>query len=122
MWIWENYISENRKEKWLEIGEKLRHINDHVLEDIEDFIIIEGFKPKTEKDKKAIEDLVNAMKQEKYLARKKAKEDTDRDQDIEKMRKFMDKLRPPFVWNFFYDGEEEIPHELRPYCDPRTCY
>jgi hypothetical protein len=42
--------------------------------------------------------------------------------DVDKMRQFMDKLRPPLVWNFFYDGEEEIPHELRPYCDPRQCY
>lgn len=70
-WIWENYISEDRKEKWMEISEQLRHINPHVLEDIEDFIIIQGFKPRTDKDRKELETILNAMKVEKHNARKK---------------------------------------------------
>jgi hypothetical protein len=69
-----------------------------------------------------VEGKLNALKVEKLNLRRKLKEDTDKDVDIDKMRQFMDKLRPPFVWNFFYDGEEEIPRELRPYCDPRKCY
>jgi hypothetical protein len=49
----------------MEIAEKLRHINPHVLEDIEDFIIIQGYKPRTEKDRKEIEGILNNMKIEK---------------------------------------------------------
>jgi hypothetical protein len=47
-------MSEKRKEQWLAAAERLRHINDHVLEDIEDWILIQGFKPKNEKDIKDI--------------------------------------------------------------------
>jgi molybdopterin-guanine dinucleotide biosynthesis protein len=53
-WIWDGYISENRKDNWMDIAEKMRHINKHVVEDIQDFIIVEGFKPKTPQDKKEI--------------------------------------------------------------------
>lgn len=54
MWIWDGYMSEKRKEQWLNAAERLRHINPHVLEDIEDWILIQGFKPKNEKDIKDI--------------------------------------------------------------------
>lgn len=33
-------------ERWISAAEKLRNINDHVLQDIEDFILLEGFKGK----------------------------------------------------------------------------
>jgi hypothetical protein len=42
-WIWEGYFNEKNKEKWLECAEALKHVNDHVLQDIEDFIILKGF-------------------------------------------------------------------------------
>jgi hypothetical protein len=31
-------------QKWLDTAEALKHINDHVLQDIEDSILLEGFK------------------------------------------------------------------------------
>ena len=43
-WIWDGYYNEKNKEKWLECAEQLKHINDHVIQDIEDFILLEAFK------------------------------------------------------------------------------
>lgn len=43
-WVWEGYFSEKNKEKWLQAAEDLKHINDHVIQDIEDFILLEAFK------------------------------------------------------------------------------
>ena len=43
-WVWEGYFNEKNKEQWLDTAEALKHINDHVLQDIEDAILLEGFK------------------------------------------------------------------------------
>lgn len=43
-WVWESYFNEKNKEQWLETVEMLKNINDHVLQDIEDAILLEGFK------------------------------------------------------------------------------
>jgi hypothetical protein len=40
MWIWEGYFSEERREAWMTAAEKLRRINPHVLQDIEDYILL----------------------------------------------------------------------------------
>lgn len=45
-WVWEGYFNEKNKDIWLETVEMLKNINDHVLQDIEDAIILEGFKEK----------------------------------------------------------------------------
>ena len=56
-WIWDGYFSEKNTQKWLDTAEDLKHINDHVLQDIEDAIILEGFKGvKKDKLKSVIED------------------------------------------------------------------
>lgn len=39
-WMWEGYFNEKNKDLWLETAEMLKHINDHVLQDIEDFLIL----------------------------------------------------------------------------------
>jgi hypothetical protein len=43
-WVWEGYFNEKNKEKWLTAADDLMHINDHVIQDIEDSILLEGFK------------------------------------------------------------------------------
>lgn len=43
-WMWEGYFNEKNKDLWLETAEMLKHINDHVLQDIEDFLILQIFK------------------------------------------------------------------------------
>ena len=57
MWIWTGFFNEKNNQKWLDTAEGLKHINDHVLQDIEDAIILEGFKSvKKDKLKQLIED------------------------------------------------------------------
>lgn len=47
MMIWEGYFHPSKSEQWIQASEKLRHINAHVIQDIEDFIMLEAFKGKT---------------------------------------------------------------------------
>lgn len=42
--MWEGYYHQKNTAQWLETAENLKHINDHVLEDIEDAILLEAFK------------------------------------------------------------------------------
>lgn len=97
-WIWQNYISENRKNDWLNVAEDLRHINDHVIQDVQDFILISAF-PKQKQEKraeiaKAVESLL--MDSEEV----KNKEDPKEVEEIKEKREFELALRPPFIWNF----------------------
>lgn len=50
-WVWEGYFSEKLKDKWLETAESLKHINEHVLQDIEDYILLKGFGKQMKQDK-----------------------------------------------------------------------
>jgi len=43
MWIWEGYCDPKNRDHWLTAAEKLNHINTHVLEDIEDYILMKGY-------------------------------------------------------------------------------
>lgn len=97
-WIWQGYISENRKENWLETAETLRHINDHVIQDMQDYIMIEAFGPKA--SRKVIAEKVETL----LVDTEKAKvntEDKDIGKEALKKRQFEMSLRPPYVWNFF---------------------
>jgi hypothetical protein len=40
MWVWEQYFNDEKKESWIAGAEKLRRINPHVLQDIEDHILL----------------------------------------------------------------------------------
>lgn len=39
----------------------LKHINEHVIQDIRDWILIQGFDPKVQKDRKAIAEKVDTL-------------------------------------------------------------
>ena len=44
-WVWEGYFNlEEHRTNWMEGAERLRHINPQILEDIEDYILLDGFK------------------------------------------------------------------------------
>ena len=43
-WIWEGYYNEANNQKWLDTANDLKSINDHVLQDVEDYILLESFK------------------------------------------------------------------------------
>jgi hypothetical protein len=50
-WIWEGYFNTKITDKWLETATMLKHVNDHVLQDIEDSIILKGLKNEMKGDK-----------------------------------------------------------------------
>lgn len=42
-WVWESYFNDKNSQKWLDTAEALKHINVHVLQDIEDYILLKSF-------------------------------------------------------------------------------
>ena len=102
-------------------AEKLNHINPHVIQDIEDYILLEGFKGKRMNDvKKIIENDLNSRRMKK---KNRSKEDEEEEKVIDGKRNFLNHMRPPFCWNFFEDDEEKkTPHVLRAEADPKKCY
>ena len=146
-WIWQGYISENRKEDWLNTAEKLRHVNDHVISDIQDYIMLQVFGTKQMKDRKVIDEKVDSLIIETEKA--KASDDADQPKKVVEKRKFEMTLRPPFVWNFFEtradreekmkiqneketykkeqekeqeEGPEEKPYLINAFANPKICY
>ena len=111
-WIWQNYISENRKEDWLNVAEDLRHINDHVIQDIQDYILISAFpKKKQEKRNEIAKEVEGLLLNSFKIKNKTAKEEIEQ---VKSQREFELSLRPPFVWNFSEtrkDIEEKIKLE-----------
>ena len=117
----------------------LRSINQHVLEDLEDFILLMGFKNMSNSEaKKRIDANVLERRQRQHMmlleAAKEAnteeyKEGTVRNpvkegEAEDKKRNFMQALRPhEKIWNFEIDEDEEkVEHVMRPGADPRKCY
>lgn len=40
LWVWEGYFSDKLEAKWLETADQLKNVNDHVIQDIEDYILL----------------------------------------------------------------------------------
>jgi hypothetical protein len=108
-WIWEGFFSDKTQEKWLTCAENLKHINDQVLQDIEDAILLKGFKGMKPKQIEA--EIENDHKARVGYTKKLMPKDGDEYEakalkDITK-RKFMNDIRPPNYWNFIEEGPEE---------------
>ncbi len=124
---------------WTEGVLGLRSINPQVLEDLEDFILLQGFKNLSNGDvKKRIEANVLERRQRQHMLMLEAAKEADseehkegtvpnpvKDGELEdKKRAFMQPLRPhERIWNFEIDEEEEkVDHVMRPGADPRKSY
>ena len=125
-WIWDSYYNQKNEDQWLETAEQLKHVNDMVLQDIEDFILLKGFKgTKPDKIKTIIEDDHNeSIHSEKRLKGKEGDEYEANEKADNKKRNFMNTVRPPDYWNFFEDGPEDlkVKHVLRYNAKPHECY
>lgn len=120
-------------------------INEQVLEDVEDWIILKGFKAlkwsvpelhkkiearltqQRERAKMLQSEEEKNQEPEEVMGETKKKEVVDiiEEGKIEdKYRKFMEPLRPhERIWNFQWDKEERRPaHVLRPEAQPEKCY
>jgi regulator of RNase E activity RraB len=125
-WIWETYFSDKNREKWLQCAEDLKHVNDHVIQDIEDFILLEAFKGQKPNQ---IEKLIDADHKERIGNTKKLMPKDGEEYEANalndmKKRRFMNEIRPPMYWNFFEDGPEmsRVQHVLRHNAKPAECY
>lgn len=113
-WIWQNYISENRKTDWMNAAEALRHINDQVIQDIQDFIMIQAFPKPKQTNRKEIAKEVESLLVNSHKVQNK--DDPEEVKEVKKKREFELSLRPPFVWNFKetrIDQEEKIKLEIK---------
>lgn len=145
-WIWQNYISDNRKNDWMNTSQSLTKINEHVISDIVDYILISGFAKARQNDRKAIKDEVDGLlTKSNIIANKDSKEEIE---NAKNKREFELMHRPPYVWNFFEtridheekikiesqidkkdedkqidgDTEDDDPHLINYKADPELCY
>ena len=126
-WIREGYFNEKNQAKWLETAEDLKHINVQVLQDIEDHILLQGFKK--EKPQK-IKELIAGDHWERVLKVKSkmkvgGEEFQTEEEEKKKKRAFMNQFRPENkYWNFIEDCPEEqkVDHVLRYDANPVACY
>ena len=123
MLMWEEYYHPSKTENWITAFEKLKHINTHVIQDMEDYIMLEAFKDPSQKPKtleqiqKIIDNDLAARKKRKG----KSKEEEEEEKAEDKRRRFLKMMRPPYIWNFFEQGSH-TPHVLRAEADPAKCY
>ncbi len=54
--------------------------------------------------------------------KKDEKEQEDPNKIEDKNRSFLNKMRPPLVWNFFEEDDSKTPHLLRADAAPKQCY
>lgn len=126
-WIWDDYINEKNKDKWLETAEALKHINVQVLQDIEDYILLQGFKGiKPNKIKELIaEDHWMRVTKKKQKMKQGGDEFIAEEEVKRKKRAFMNQFRPENkYWNFIEDCPEDqkVDHVLRYDANPASCY
>jgi len=97
-----------------------------VIQDIEDFILLEAFKgQKANKIELAIDnDHKERIGNAKKLMPKDGEAYEERALNDMKKRRFMNEIRPPMYWNFFEDGPEmsRVKHVLRHNAKPADCY
>lgn len=80
--------------------------------------MLESFKGKSMTEIKRIIDTDFANRKKK---KGKSKEEEEEEKLEDKKRRFLQQMRPPYIWNFFEQGEQ-TPHLLRPEADPHKCY
>lgn len=86
MLIWEGYYHPAKTEQWIAAAEKLRHVNAHVIQDIEDYIMLEAFKGKSIPEMRKIIEADLASRKKK---KGKSKEEEEEEKAEDKKRRFL---------------------------------
>lgn len=144
-WIWEDYHEDKEEINniWIAAAMEIARVNPQVLEDLEDWIILKGFKGAKMTNAlltKHIEGNIDTQRNRArmYQAEEEAKKVPDENEIVtqkpvdiieegkmeDTRRKFMEPLRPSDkIWNFHYDDDKTRPkHVLRPDADPTKSY
>lgn len=153
-WIWDTYMTETvteltpdgkpevkqmgKRDLWQASAQLIRHINKHVIEDMNDFLLMKIFKLQKQSDYEKMHQKVKEMKvqEERDTIMATLKERNIKTKDIpeareleegkfkdeDKKRTFCVQMRPPYIWNFFGEEEEKIQHLINPKANPEECY
>lgn len=111
--IWEGILPENCYPGWKSIADQIDGLNAHIIEDIQDYIIKESFKPETEEGKKSIEEVKKKVEEERKEVLNGDKEEQKQKLKIEMK---LESYRPDKgVWNFFLEKDSIYyqPHKFR---------
>ena len=100
-----------------------------MIQDIEDHILLHGFKGKKPLEIKRLIDIDQNTRRSNHA---KTRDEEEEEKQLDKRRGFLNMMRPPFVWNFYEEGSKEAeeleelkaktPHVLRPDAEPDKCY
>jgi len=115
----EGYIPDKSIEEWTEASILVKDLNKHALEDIDDYIIIEGLSLVPTKK----QDILGKLTEESMKERLKevvASKDTKKIEAIKRV----DALRPPYIWNLFLEEASPYnePHRVRFNANPKALY
>ena len=61
-WIWDNYFTVEKRDYWQSSAQLFRHINVHVLQDMNDYILMKIFKLKKKQDIEKMQKTIRDMK------------------------------------------------------------
>jgi len=121
-WVWEEYFNPEHQPYWEDASNRLFSVNDHVQQDIEDVLLLQGFKGlKLEQ----IQTIIGEDKERREEYNKILNEvDPTVFKEEDERRNFLNSLmRPPLAWNFFEDDDTvKTPHVLRSDAQPNQCY
>lgn len=111
--IWEGFIAEPRYPEWKTASAKVDGLNAHVIEDIQDYIILQTYQLPNEEGKKEFEKAKKAEEERKIEIEKGDKEE---DKVQIKVEAKLEEYRPhKRVWNYFLEKESPYlrPHRFR---------
>lgn len=129
-WMFVNYFSESEEmmNLWTTGSEAMSRINPAVLTDIDDHILLQGFKTQrlsASNIQGKITGYLDTMRARELMRARKAKLETDPVEEgkaLDKKREFLNPFRPDKrIWNFNED-EDPTPHVLRIDADPAKAY
>jgi hypothetical protein len=112
-WIWEGILLETYYPEWRSAADLIDGLNQHVIEDIQDYVIKESFKPDTEDGKKVIAQVKAKIEEERKEKLSNMKEEDKEKLEVEIK---LENLRPDKgYWNFFIETDSKYfqPHKFR---------
>lgn len=120
--IWEGILPENCYDNWAIEAKQIDGLNMHIVEDIQDFIVKESFKPDTEEGKKLVLEIKKKIEKKRNEILNSDMEDQKNELKIAiKLEQFRPDKR---VWNFFLEKNSPYyrEHKFRIDANPFGIY
>jgi len=120
--LWEGIVPEQRYEEWKQAADKIDGINPHVIEDIQDYVILQSYKPETPEGKKELVEVAKNLEEER---KQKLAAESEEIKTKTKVEIRLEKYRPDKrIWNYFIEKESPYfkPHKFRIDANPFGIY